>query len=279
MTYITSKQIFYINSRDKLNPTDTESNFTCRLNIDPHEEFDRVVVLSCSIPKSYYLVQVGENSFTLEEGTDQATVTFPPGNYNRSSLASTLKNQLNLSSPNGWIYSVTYDNINLKGDSGKFYVTVTNNTDQPKFIFGDELAEQLGFATNKTYTFDSNNLVSEYVCNLSLETTLYLHSDICQNSEGNNVLQEIYSNGEATYSYINFQNNIPHEYSKKMALKNSSDTYNFSLRNENGHLVDTNGININFTIMVFKLNDIDRLIKKAIKYFVVSGMISENPSS
>ena len=275
MTYITNKQIFYVNSRDKLNQTDTETNFSYSMNIDPHGEFDRVVVLSCSIPKSYYLVQENENTFTLEEVNDQATITFPPGNYNRNSLASTLKSLLNSSSPKGWIYSVTYDNINLSEDNGKFHIIVSNNTDQPSFIFNEFLAEQLGFAKNKTYTFDSNELISEYVCNLSIETTLYLHSNICQNSEGDNVLQEIYSNGEATYSYINFQNNIPYEYSKVMASRNPSNVYTFSLRDENGYLINTNGININFTIMVFKLNDIDKLIKKAIKYFVASDMVTE----
>lgn len=264
--YYTNKQIFYVNSRNKINETDSHTDFSYMLNIDPNETFDKVVLLSCSIPKSFYLIQENENSFILDENGSQVTITLPAGNYNRSSLGLTLRNQLNTLSPNGWIYNVTYPTINQTCDDGKYHIVVTNNSSQPSFIFGNYLAEQLGFEMNSINTFILDSLHSTHVCNLSNETTLFLHSDICQNSEGDNVLQEIYSNGEATYSYINFNNPNPKEYSKNK-MTGTSNTFKFTLTDENGNIINTNGININFTIMVYKANNIDQMLKGAIKYF------------
>src|SRR5690606_5184665 len=101
-----------------------------------------------------------------------------------------------------------------------------------------------------------------------------LHSNICQNSEGDNVLQEIYGNGNLSFSYINFTNPCPMEYSKDIT-NGKSNVFHFSLTDENGSIVETNGININFTIMIYKLNNIDNLIKQAIKYFTLIQDIDE----
>ncbi len=139
-------------------------------------------------------------------------------------------------------------------------------------IFTSSLYEQLGFNSNSTNNFVGSSLTSNNVTNLSTETTLFIHSDICQNKEGNNVLQEIYTSGESTFSYVNFQNPTPQEYAKPM-IGNKSNVYNFSLTDENGVVIETNGININFTMMIYKENDIFSLIKGAIKYFT---LINEN---
>lgn len=266
--YYINKQIFYVNSRNKINETDSHTDFSYMLNIDPNETFDKVVLLSCSIPKSFYFIQEGENTFILDEDGVQVTITIPAGNYNRNSLGTTLRNQLNVLSPNAWNYSVSYPIINQMCDDGKYIISVTNNTSQPSLIFGKHVAEQLGFERNSTNTFILDSLKSTNVCNLSNETTLYLHSDICQNNEGDNILQEIYSNGDASYSYINFQNPIPKEYSKPMT-SDTSNIYRFTLTDEDGNKIDTNGININFTIMLYKVNEIDKMLRGAIKYFTL----------
>ena len=203
----------------------------------------------------------------MKEGTSSVTITFTKGNYTRNSLAINLKNLLNAASPNGYVYAVSFNNIISNYDQGKYLITVTGNgITQPQFIFGLGMAEQLGFNVNTTYTFSSSSLTSPNVCNLSTETTLFINSDICQNTEGNNVLQEIYSNGEPTFAYINFLNPNPHEYSKNLSAKGSNVFY-FMLTDEFGTVIDTNGININFTLMVYKRNNIDDLIRGAIKYF------------
>jgi hypothetical protein len=267
MSYFTNKQIFYVNSADRLTGTDTDFSFY--LNVDVTQEFDRVVVLSASIPKSYYLVQLGTNTFQLQENTSIVTITVTPGNYTRQSMATTIKNLLNANSPHSYTYNVSFNNINTTYDQGTYTFSVTGNgAVQPAFIFTTGLYEPLGFNKNSTYTFSGNSLVSPNVTNLSTETTLFIHSNICQNKEGNDILQEIYTSGDASFSYVNFLNPTPQEHSRVMG-GNKSNIYSFSLTDENGNVISTNGVNINFTIMIYKENDIDSLIKGAIKYFTL----------
>lgn len=267
MKYYTRKQIFYINSARRI--SGTNSNFRYYLNIDPVQEYDRVVVLAASIPKSYYLVDSSHNHFTLSEGISSTSILFPEGNYSRRSLTTTLQTLLNTGSPNGYTYTVTYTNIGSGNDNGKLTITVTGNGGvQPVFTFTDEMYEQLGFNINSVNTFVADTLVSTNVINLTNEATLFIHSNICQNSEGDNVLQEIYTVGDSSYSMINFLNPIPMEYGKNL-VSGTTNIYDFFLTDEYGNIIDTNGINVNFTLMIYKRNDIDKMIKGAIKYFTL----------
>jgi len=262
--FVGNKFIYYVNSANRTNSNDTDSNFSYYFqNLQAHN-FDSVVLLSASIPKSFYLIQNGLNTFTLQEGVSEVLITVPQGNYNRNSLMSVVKSLLNSNSPNKWTYNITYPNINLSADPGYYYFTVSGNSSQPSFIFSTSMFEPLGFNKNTTYTFVSNSLNSVNVCNLSTETTLFVHSDISQNSNGDNTLQEIYSNGESSYSFINYLNVAPLEYSKPLN-NNNSNVFRFTLTDENGNIINTNGININFTILVYKTNNIDDLIKGYIK--------------
>ena len=247
----------------------TDSNFTYTFpNLDKSKQFDHVAVLPASIPKSYYLVQSGFNTFNLLENATSVPITLTPGNYNRNSLATSIKTLLNANSPNGWIYNITFNNINTTFDNGTYYFTVTGNSSQPSFVFTTGMYEPLGFNANITYQFSANSLSSINVPNLSIETTLFIHSDICQNKEGDNVLQEVYDTGQSTFSYIIFLNPIPMEYSKPMP-NSTSNTFSFWLTDENGNIVNLNGVNFNFTVMVFKKNDIDNLLKAGIKYLTM----------
>lgn len=262
--FVPTPYIYYINSANRINASDSDSNFSYYLQNMQGNDFDRVVVLSASIPKSFYLIQNNQNTFTLKEDTSSVTITVPAGNYNRNSLLAVVKSLLNTNSPNTWVYNITYPNINLVADDGKYHFSVSGNSSQPSLIFTQYLYEQLGFNANSTNTFSGNALVSTNVTNLSTETTLFLHSDISQQSNGTNVLQEIYSNGESSYSYINFQNFTPHEYSKTLN-NNESSVFHFTLTDENGNIIDTNGININFTLMCYRTNNIDSMLRGYMK--------------
>ena len=265
--YFTTKQIFYVNSSLRL--TGNDSSFSYYFKIDPNADFNRVVMLQCSIPKSFYLVPQGYNQFTLQEGTSSVTINFPIGNYTRASLANTLNTILSSNSPNGYTYKVTYPNTGTSVDLGLYTFTVSGNgSTQPSFIFTTSMYQQLGFATNTTNTFSANTLTSTNVANLSTETTLFIHSDMCQNSEGDDVLQEIYSSGDASFSFINFQNLTPKEYGKVLST-NTSNVFKFWLTDEYGVTLNLNGVNMNFTIMIYKSNNIDNLLKGAIKYFTL----------
>lgn len=270
--YYTKKQIFYINSRNRKNGS--HNNFSYILNIDPRQDFDRVVLLSASIPKSYYLIRTNKNTFTLEEDSVQVTVTIPPGNYNRNSLRIVLQNQLNLVSPNTWTYSVNIDNVARSFDRGKYIFTVSGNGSiQPKFIFTNNVFEVLGFDLNSTNTFVANQLISTNVINLTTENTIFVHSDICQNDTGDNILQEVFTSETTTFGYIYWQNNDPKTYAKRYIP--GSNIFQFYLTDEDSNLIDLNGLNINLTIMIYKENNIDLLIRKYIGLKTTESLLND----
>lgn len=263
MSYLTEKQIFYINSRNRDNGTDSNFNFTLT-DLKDEYEYDKVAVLDCSIPKSYYVIQNGYNTFILSENGTEVTITIDEGNYNRNSLRLKIQSKLNLLSPNNYIYSVTNENINLTQDNGKFTFSVSNNGGiQPILIFSDYLYEQFGFNKNSNNQFVSNSLVSTNVVNLNKESTLFIRSDIC--SENNNILQNINTVQDPNYSYIVFENKNIIEYSKNYK-KNNKKSYNFMLTDEDNNIINLNGLNIVMTIMVYKSTKINELMTGYIKY-------------
>lgn len=255
-------QIIYVNSRDRLSGTD--SNFTIDLNIDRSKNYDRICVLDISIPKSYYTIQSPYNTFVLDENGNQVNITIPEANYNRNSFRSVLQSELNSLSPNGWVYTVTNMNLNSSGDNGKYTFNVTGNGGlQPSFIFTDGPFEQCGFSRNSTNTFIGDQLLSANVVNFCPESTLFLRSDCCQNS-GDSILQNIIATGNSDFSYITWINQNIEMYSK-VFVGNGSSSAHFSLTNEDSQMISLNGLNIVFTLLLYKKREnIDQLMKLSI---------------
>ena len=132
MSYTQSKRIYYIDSHDRV--SGTHSDFTYFLDMK-NEDYDSVVLLQASIPKSYYIVQNGRNTFTLDENGTQVVISLPIGNYSRSSFRAQLQTSLNASSPNGWAYVVSVPNASVTADNGFYTFTVSGNGGiQPQFI-------------------------------------------------------------------------------------------------------------------------------------------------
>lgn len=264
MATITKKQFIYVNSRNRLSGTD--SNFSYKFDIDPNSDFDRAVVLQASIPKSYYLVEDGYNTFTLKEDTDEAIVTVTPGWYNRKSFQIVLSTLLTAASPNTWQYVVSFPNAQSAADTGKYKFVVSGATTQPQFIFTTFLFEAMGFDSDTTNNFVGGELYSTNVIKLQPEDTIFIHSDLVAN-QTDNVLQEIFTNGDPSYSSVNFLNPSFEAYAKKITASNSG-SYNFYLTDEDGLPINLNGQNFNMTLLLYKENDVYRMIKGMIKYFL-----------
>lgn len=262
MSYYSESRLFYINSRNREAGLNTD--FTYKFNIDPQSKFDRVVLLDISIPKSFYAIQ-STNSFILSENGNQTTISLPPGNYTRQSFKNVLESYLNSNSyyTGVWTYTLSYKSINTREDDGKITYTVSGNSGiQPSFIFGgtETLYEEMGFETNSTNTFITNTITSTNAINLAPENTLFLKSDICQDSD--NVLQNIITSNDSSFSVVNFVNPNPREYSKYFVPDKY--VYHFRLTDENDNLIDTNGQNIVFTVMLYKSNNVDDYIRRYI---------------
>ena len=255
-------QILYINSSNRVSGTDEA--FTYSLPIEVGSHFDRVCVLACSIPKSFYVIQQFFNTFTLIEGVSTATISITPGNYSYLSFMVVLPALLNAASPNHWTYTMTYPNRLIAADTGKFtYTTTGNGGTQPQFITTVNVYEQLGFAPNSTNTFAANSLTSTNCINFSQEETLFIHSDCCSNA-GKDILQEVYDDNSPPMSFITYQNKQFEPYSKDLR-NNTSSLFAFSLTNENGRTMNLNGRNLLLTLIAYKKDTLSEVIKEVVK--------------
>jgi len=267
---MSDRATFVVNSANRL--SGTNGKFAYQIQLDLNVGYDRVAVLSANIPKTWYQIQDGLNTFELVEGMSMATITIPVGSYTRNSFATVLKTLLNAGSPNAWTYSVAIPNILLQADTGKYTYSVTGNgAVQPSFVLGgNNIYKQMGFSPSTTYTFTSNSLVSLNVCNFASEACLFLKSDMCYNIlTGDNVLQEIYPGGTGYNSYIPFTNINPELNAR--TLVNKSNVYNFYLTDENGVDLTLNGINMVFTVLVWRSSRFESLVDNFIKWKVNRG--------
>lgn len=257
MSLSRTHQTFIINSTDRISGTD--GTFSYELPIELSAEYDSVVLLGCSIPKSYYIVQAGFNTFTIQEGVLIATVTVPPGNYSYLSWIAIVAPLMTIASPNGWKYGISFPDINSSTNTGLFTYTVSGNTSQPSIITTVNVYEQLGFAQNSTNTFSNSALISTAVINFTPETTLFICSDIAGNKK-DNVLQEIYDQNTLPFSYIVYQNTNFEAYSKQLMNKGSR-SFNFNITNENKQSMNLNGRNCLLTLCLYRKEDINDVLR------------------
>lgn len=264
------RRILYVNSGDQL--SQTSNIFTANLQHVDDIGVNRIAVLQAAIPISYYTIQNGLNTFTLEENSTRVAITLKPGNYTQASFATYLTTQLNTTSPNGLTYTISYAKGNTPQD-GLYTYTVNSSTITVKFIFSSSntVNEQAGFNSGSTNTFTPGSGTSTLIGNnVSLfvpETTVYLHSNLVD-SGSDDVLQEFYNQNQPPFSYIVFLNPDPKTYSKKLhSTKLQAAT--FSITDENGIPIYLNGINLAITLCFFTDRGIDKALSAYLRYMLL----------
>ena len=188
MISIGKKSIFYIDSQNAIsnkNTTTSATHFTVPVDMPPNNNYDRIVVLQACIPKSYYLIQEGYNSFVLGEQdltmiNTASTITIPPGNYSKNGFIIALTSALNTASRHHYIYSISYP-ASSETNTGKFTFKVSLNnlpldvSKMPSFVFGlnSNITLQMGFSKGKTYNFSGSSLTSQNVIKLQSKDTIF----------------------------------------------------------------------------------------------------------
>lgn len=241
-------------------------DFDYRINLPNGNDYDSVVLLQGSFPKSYYVVRDGFNTLTLTETSGSVTITIQKGNYSMAAFRATLQNELNAQSPGGYTYSVAMPSFNNTVNSGKFTYTVSGNAaDQPIFSFpiSTLLYKQMGFVYNSTNAFVGNTLESTNVCNFNTVSGLLVKSDIVDGSNmatavGTNVLQEVLAYNTYDFSNIGFSNPAP-EYSAKRLKPGTSNIMNFKISDLDDNILDFNGQSCNFSLCFFKRDNSSEL--------------------
>ena len=100
--------------------------FTYTINLPSQHRFNRICLTRIILPKSWYTVHIGQNTFVLNEGKQSVTIVIPPANYNRRSFALVCQQALSAASPNGFTYEITFPNYLVEGDDGKYTIKCSN---------------------------------------------------------------------------------------------------------------------------------------------------------
>lgn len=261
MSIIASKQVYHINSRTRV--SGSNEDFYYKIPLPAQNSFNRVCVLEISIPKSYYLIQEGQNSFEIHEnGILVKTITIPPGNYNLRSLMSFLNNDFPAD------YTVGFPDSRIEADTGKFIFSCPIGV-ASSFVFTSSLHEVLGFEENSTNYFVDDLLQSTNVVNLNRETTLFLHSDMADNNS-DDILIDVFSSGNPNFSTISRTVQNIEAYSRKLT-HNTSNIYHFRLTDEDGQTIGLNGQHMLITLLVYEENPVYRMVNGMIKYSLLNS--------
>ena len=267
-----ASKIIHLNSNNRV--SGAHENASYKIDISPSEKYNYCCVLACSIPVSYYLIQSPYNTMNLKESATTVTITIPEGNYNINSFGSTVAALLTAGSPTGYTYTITTNNSFTTVNNGKYTYTVSGNGGvQPEFIFTTNVNEQFGFDPNTTKTFSGNTITSSNVVNFIPEQSLFLYSNLINNTSNNtlNVLQEIYGGNTPSYGMINYQCTSVEGYSRKI---NEGHTTGFTITlcNENNRILNLNGRNILITLLLYNKDNIYEIARNYLKY----NLLNEN---
>lgn len=253
--------IVSFNSKDRIsgsnssfisNPVDLGSN-----------KYDSVCLLTASIPKSYYNLPTGYNTFTLTEKGVSTTITIPIGSYNKLNLVTVLSALLTAGSVtlgNNWTYSVSNPNTQNAPDTFKFTFTVSGNgAFQPTITMTSTSPfRQLGFEQSTAYPFTANTLVSVNAINLAYILRMFIKSDICDTSS-DGTLAEILSVGSFPPQSVIFFQEFNIDLNTRVFNSTNTNSWNFSIVDSFGQLVDFVGIPWAFTLVFYKRSDTHEL--------------------
>ena len=156
-------------------------------------------------------------------------------------------------------YTLTYPSLS-GADTGKWTFTQSNGAIVSTLIFNEHLFEPFGFKANSTNVFSGTTLISSCVIKLQSEDRLLIHSSIAANPSIDDVLVSINSTTSINYSSIAYECYAPEFYSHALSSQNNN-TYRFTLTDENGELIQLNGLNMNMTLLLYKKEDISTTLR------------------
>jgi hypothetical protein len=241
ISLFTKKFYHIVDSSDRI--SGSSNNFTIKIPMPNENNYNRIILNSAVIPKSFYLIRETYNTFTIKEGGSTYTISIPIGNYTLNEFLAQIR--LLLVAPLNFTYTMIFTKR-----TGKFTFSVTGNAGvQPQFIFTTNVFEPLGFDKNSTNVFVGDSLTSTNIINLNPNEMVYICTDLVNNAE-NQILEAIPMCNIPDYSYQYYQNTTTH--TMKELTNGQNQTFIFQIKDSFHRLLDLNGKNIVFTICCHK---------------------------
>ena len=267
--------IYHLDSHNRLDPENSpheDAEYKIEITNGTIEDYDTVVCLSTSVPKSYYCIESGFNTFILRE-TDgitplDITITIPIGTYSATQFKRDLQDLMtatSLSDGYGYTYTITFSSI-----TAKFTYTISDNSNnQFSIITTNNVHEQLGFLGSSINTSVGDVLISSTVIDMSPENDLFIRSNLVDGSGANsNIFQDLQGSGVPPFGRIQYYQHDIKGYSK--GLNNTSNVYRFTITNEDDEgagqrILQLNDKNWTCTILFYKSSTLPSFLKDALK--------------
>jgi len=259
---ITSPLVINFNSKDRIQGSN--SSFLSEPVDLGNNKFDSVCLVQASLPKSFYNMPSGFNTFILRESVTDRTITIPPGSYTRINLQTVLSNLLTSISPNSLTYIVSYP-VSTQADTFKYTITVTPKPAfNVRFIFSaNSPYRQIGFDID-TYIFTVNatNLTLESVNSLNLSYILraFIKTNLVIDAT-DGILEEILNFGSYPASSVVHYQQYNFDMNTRRYNFSSTNSWQFSLVDAFDQLIDLNGIPWAFSVVFFQRNKTHELQK------------------
>jgi hypothetical protein len=141
-------------------------------------------VISCSVPKSNYMITTRNNTLTIYDSTENAhLITLPAGNYNADEMAVELQALIRAAYSGFTTFTVTFETRTARflfhNDPAEDYQL--SWADVPGHSPCNNLAEVLGFDTSTLPMYrppvgSTGSVYSDHCINLAMSTSIAVHS-------------------------------------------------------------------------------------------------------
>ena len=241
------KDVVYINSYDRL--SGTSSSFTADVSqqVKPVNDYDSIVLLNASIPKSYYLVNNYSNTFQISEsGYPTRTITLVNGNYSLTALRSALNT---LIAAAGLQFTYVFSISQITGKS-----TFTSSGTGCALIFGANSPWRILGFNKATYNIplvgSAYTVTSPNVVNLQLTNTI----DIMSNVVDKGILSSVIPS-QSDFGAILFIERNAGLVSKQLISRQFNSIQIYLLDGITGQPIDLNGLDVQMTLVLYKKNN------------------------
>jgi|688.fasta_scaffold55783_3 hypothetical protein len=262
---LTPPLVINFNSKDRIQGSN--SSFLSQPVDLGNNQFDSVCLVQASLPKSFYNMPSGYNTFTLRENAASATVTIPVGSYTRINLQSVLASRLTAASPNGLTYTVSYP-ASTVADTFHYTFTVNSSVITVQFIFtANNPYRQLGFEI-ATYTFTpaigSSSLESVNSLNLSYILRAFIKTNLVLDAT-DGILEEVLNFGSYPASSVVHYQQYNFDMNTRRYNRSTTNSWQFSIVDAFDQLIDLNGIPWAFSVVFYQRNTTHELHKTELK--------------
>jgi len=258
---ITPPLVINFNSKDRVQGSN--SSFTSEPVDLGNNQFDSVCLVQASLPKSFYNMPSGFNTFTLKENTTSVTVTIPVGSYTRINLQSVLATKLTAISPNALTYTVSYP-VSTVADTFHYTFTVNSSVITVQFIFASTSPfRQLGFEiSTNTFTagVGSSTLESVNSLNLSYILRAFIKTNLVSDAT-DGILEEVLNFGSYPSSSVVHYQQYNFDMNTRKYNRSITNSWLFSIVDAFDQLIDLNGIPWAFSVVFYQRNKTHELQK------------------